>query len=80
MVNEDLMFNFASPADKARWQAAGSPKLSNPSGSGYTGPVTGNYHFQSTPAATAASENGQLAADTRLCWPFSRADGDEDGE
>jgi hypothetical protein len=46
IVNEDLAFNFASPADKARWQAAGSPKLANPSGhSGYTGPVASDYNF-----------------------------------
>jgi hypothetical protein len=46
IVNEDLAFNFASPADKARWQAAGSPKLANPSGNfGSTGPATSNYDF-----------------------------------
>lgn len=46
IVNEDLAFNFASPADKARWQAAGSPKLSNPAGRfGNSGPVTSNYDF-----------------------------------
>jgi hypothetical protein len=44
-VNEDLAFNFASPADKARWQAAGSPKLSTPAGFGYRGPVTSDYNF-----------------------------------
>jgi hypothetical protein len=44
-VNEDLAFNFASPADKARWQAAGSPKLSSPAGFGYRGPVTSDYNF-----------------------------------
>lgn len=44
-VNEDLAFNFASPADKARWQAAGSPKLSTPAGFGYRGPVTSDYSF-----------------------------------
>jgi hypothetical protein len=44
-VNEDLAFNFASPADKARWQAAGSPKLASPAGFGYSGPVTSDYDF-----------------------------------
>lgn len=44
-VNEDLAFNFASPADKARWQAAGSPKLASPAGFGYSGPVTSGYDF-----------------------------------
>jgi hypothetical protein len=44
-VNEDLAFNFASPADKARWQAAGSPKLSSPAGFGDRGPVTSDYNF-----------------------------------
>ena len=44
-MNEDLAFNFASPADKARWQAAGSPKLASPAGFGYLGPVTSGYDF-----------------------------------
>jgi hypothetical protein len=46
IVNENLVFNFATAADKARWQAAGEPKLANPSGaSGLTGPATSNYDF-----------------------------------
>lgn len=46
IVNEDLAFVFASPADKARWEAAGSPKLANPAGGfGYTGPRVSNYNF-----------------------------------
>ena len=46
IVNEDLAFNFASAADKARWKAAGEPPLVNPSGkTGLTGPVTSNYAF-----------------------------------
>src|SRR6185437_4570735 len=44
VVNEDLAFNFASAADKAKWRAAGSPVLANPGGqAGLTGPVTNNY-------------------------------------
>ncbi|HXT91473.1 MAG TPA: CU044_5270 family protein [Trebonia sp.] len=46
VVNEDLVFDFASAADRAKWQAAGSPKLANPAGqSGLTGPATSNYAF-----------------------------------
>lgn len=40
------MFNFASAADKAKWRAAGSPKLGGPAGEpGFTRPVTNNYSF-----------------------------------
>ena len=39
------MFSFATAADKARWQAAGEPKLASPAGFGRTGPVTTNYDF-----------------------------------
>lgn len=46
IVNENLVFSFASAAGQKQWQAAGSPKLGNPSGKfGLTGPVTGNYAF-----------------------------------
>jgi hypothetical protein len=46
IVNENLAFNFASAAGKAKWKAAGEPPLVNPSGkSGLTGPVTSNYGF-----------------------------------
>jgi hypothetical protein len=45
IVNEKLVFSFATAADKARWQAAGEPQLSNPAGFGRTGPVTSNYDF-----------------------------------
>jgi len=46
IVNEGLVFSFASAAGKAKWVAAGSPKLANPSGRpGLTGPVTSNYAF-----------------------------------
>ena len=45
VVNEDLVFTFASAADKAKWQADGSPKLAAPAGSGLAGPVTSNYAF-----------------------------------
>ena len=45
-MNENLAFNFASAADKAKWKAEGEPPLVNPSGkSGLTGPVTSNYAF-----------------------------------
>ncbi len=45
-VNENIAFNFASAADKAKWKAAGEPPLVNPSGkSGLTGPVTSDYAF-----------------------------------
>ncbi len=45
-MNEGLAFNFASAADKAKWQAAGSPRLANQGGRpGLTGPVTSNYAF-----------------------------------
>ena len=43
VVNEKLVFSFASAADKAKWEAAGSPKLAGPAGFGSTGPVTSNY-------------------------------------
>jgi hypothetical protein len=46
IVNENLAFNFASAAGKAKWKAAGEPPLVNPTGkSGLTGPVTSNYTF-----------------------------------
>jgi hypothetical protein len=46
IVNENLVFGFASPAGKKQWEAAGSPKLANPGGGfGLTGPVTSNYSF-----------------------------------
>jgi len=46
IVNEKLVFGFASAAGKKKWEAAGSPKLANPSGkSGLTGPLTSNYPF-----------------------------------
>jgi len=46
IVNENLAFNFASAAGKAKWKAAGEPPLVNPTGkSGLTGPVTSNYAF-----------------------------------
>jgi hypothetical protein len=46
IVNENLVFSFASAAGEKKWQAAGSPKLGNPSGKfGLTGPVTSNYAF-----------------------------------
>lgn len=45
IVNEDLQFIFASPADKARWIAQGQPKLFNPTGGfGYNGTRTSNYN------------------------------------
>ena len=45
IVNENLVFSFATAAGKARWQAAGEPKLAGPAGFGRTGPVTSNYDF-----------------------------------
>jgi hypothetical protein len=45
IVDEKLSFSFASAADKARWQAAGSPKLASAAGFGYTAPVTSNYRM-----------------------------------
>jgi hypothetical protein len=46
IVNEQLVFNFASASDKAKWVAAGKPKLTNQSGKlGFTGPATNNYAF-----------------------------------
>lgn len=46
IVNENLVYGFASAAGKKKWEAAGSPKLANPAGgSGGTGPVTSNYPF-----------------------------------
>ena len=38
IVDENLVFSFATAADKARWQAAGEPKLSSAAGFGPTGP------------------------------------------
>jgi hypothetical protein len=46
IVNEDLVFTFASASDKARWEAAGKPPLSTEAGSG-TEPVTSNYTMTS---------------------------------
>jgi hypothetical protein len=43
IVSENLTFSFATAADKARWQAAGSPKLAGPGGFGNTGPAVSNY-------------------------------------
>jgi hypothetical protein len=46
IVSEDLQFNFPTAADKAKWQADGSPALYGPSGqAGDHGPVTNNYNF-----------------------------------
>ncbi len=45
IVNENLVFSFATAADRARWQAAGEPRLAGPAGFGRTGPVTSNYDF-----------------------------------
>jgi hypothetical protein len=42
IVNEGLVFTFASASDKARWEAAGKPPLSTAAGS-RTDPVTSNY-------------------------------------
>jgi hypothetical protein len=44
IVNENLVFSFATAADKATWRAAGEPKLAGPAGFG-RGPVTSNYDF-----------------------------------
>ena len=43
IVGEDLKFSFATPADKAAWQAAGSPPLTGPSGRPGVAQVTTNY-------------------------------------
>ncbi len=44
IVNESLQFGFQSAASKARWIAAGKPKLFNPAGEfGYTGTRTSDY-------------------------------------
>ena len=40
IVNEDVTITFASAVDKARWKAAGEPKLA------VTGTVTSNYHMK----------------------------------
>jgi hypothetical protein len=46
IVNENLVFSFATATGEKEWQAAGSPPLANPSGKfGHTGPVTGNDAF-----------------------------------
>ena len=44
-MNEQLVFSFATAVGKARWQAAGEPKLASAAGFGRTGPVTSNYDF-----------------------------------
>jgi hypothetical protein len=45
IVNEDLQYLFASPADKARWIALRQPRLANPTGGfGHNGTRTSNYH------------------------------------
>ena len=41
IVNEDVTITFASAADKARWKAAGEPKLTT-----VAGRVTSNYHMK----------------------------------
>jgi hypothetical protein len=41
IVNEDVTVSFASAADKARWEAAGEPKLAAADGA-----VTSNYHMK----------------------------------
>ena len=43
IVDENLVFSFASAADKARWVAAGRPPLSSAAGFGPRGPATSNY-------------------------------------
>jgi hypothetical protein len=43
IVDEKLTFTFASPADQARWRAAGAPKLAGPGVFGNGGPSTTNY-------------------------------------
>ena len=40
IINEDVTITFASAADKARWKAAGAPKLAE------SGRVTSNYHMK----------------------------------
>lgn len=42
IVDEDVVFTFASAADKARWEAAGRPPLSTADGTRTT-PATSNY-------------------------------------
>jgi hypothetical protein len=43
IVNEDLVFTFASAADRARWVAAGKPALSTAAGFGVGRTVTSDY-------------------------------------
>jgi hypothetical protein len=44
IVNQDLVFNFASAAGEAAWEAAGKPPLFNPTGGfGYSGTATSDY-------------------------------------
>ena len=43
IVDENLVFSFASAADKARWVAAGRPPLSSAAGFGPRRPSTSNY-------------------------------------
>jgi hypothetical protein len=45
IVDENLVFGFASAAGKKRWEAAGSPKLAGQAGIGRTGPVASDYPF-----------------------------------
>jgi hypothetical protein len=43
IVDENLVFSFASAADRARWVSAGRPPLSSAAGFGPRGTVTSNY-------------------------------------
>jgi len=43
IINEDLVITFESPADRARWVAAGKPPLFTPAGLGAHAPVTSDY-------------------------------------
>jgi hypothetical protein len=43
IVDENLVFSFASAADRARWVAAGKPPLSSAAGFGPAGTMTSNY-------------------------------------
>jgi hypothetical protein len=79
IVDENLVFSFASAADRARWVAAGKPPLSSAAGLGPSGPVTsndsmtthwgvGNYQFSLAGIRTLPTTANALGKTLRNMW------------
>jgi hypothetical protein len=79
IVDENLVFSFASAADRARWAAAGKPPLSSAAGLGPSGPVTsndsmtthwgvGSYQFSLAGIRTLPTTANALGKTLRNMW------------